>query len=508
MNRFIALLQNEWTKILRKKILYLILILIIFAIVGLAALFPLTGNIYYEEEVDFSEVKAEMITELEYVQSERSQTEKQIAVLTNGEDIPSDYNYLMNLNDLLENTKNYERTLQIALENRINIFNSDFKLDLISELATLQMAKSQETDVSATEVDETISNLYKILEQNDYNKYIEYQIEMVKRDQNLSQPEIDIRVSDFLLELKINPEGKSFYPGKYHYINLQSIRDYNYEILTQGHSYYTPMTANDSAQALQKFQIANYYLSRPIDNLPKLDTSGNLFPGLAVTFGAYGMIFLIIILAGSIISQEISTGSIKGLIIAPVKRYKIFDAKLLNIIGVSFVGMIIVYLVTLLSSLIFIDEFYRLPYAFTIGNEIQVMPFSLYLLLLCLVKTSSVIMAGLLALMLSTTTRSTSIAVGTAMIFHVGIFSIYSFVKIISYELYPIVSFLPFEYLDLSKYILPPISGITSDIGSILGYNHNGFVLQIPQIIPYLYWLVMAICLIWIARDSFVKRDL
>lgn len=72
------------------------------------------------------------------------------------------------------------------------------------------------------------------------------------------------------------------------------------------------------------------------------------------------------------------------------------------------------------------------------------------------------------------------------------------------------MSFLPFEYLDLTKHILPPIYGVTSESSFMFGYTllNSDFALATPSFAPYLYWLVMAICLIWIARDSFVKRDL
>ncbi len=513
MNKIIALLRNEWTKVLRRKIIYLVVGLIVLSIFSMGVIYKLTRTIPNYTAEDFSIVKQNLEFDLEKTNSEIKRYEDLLGENSSVNSTEPSESY-HNLNKALEQSKHYKLSLEIALDKEINLFNYGYQTDLINEMAALylmkELAVEENNSQRISELEQKIVHLDQILNQNNYARYIDYQIENVKKNPLLNDQQKAVRISDWELELIINPKGHAFYPAKNYFNNLMYVRDTSMEAISKSYVDYSPLLPSELSQAKKDFQIANFYLARSHDNLPEIDSGGNVYPGFAVTFGTYGMIFLIIILAGSTISQEISTGSIKGLIIAPVRRQKIFYAKLINIISVSIIGMLIVFLATLASSHLFIESFFHLPYAFITGSSLQVMPFSFYILALCLAKTSSVIMAGLFALMFSSTTRSTSISVGVSMITQFGLMAIYNFFKLVLGQSYTLMSFLPFEYLDLTKHILPPIYGVTSESSFMYGYTllNSDFALATPSFAPYLYWLVMAICLIWIARDSFVKRDL
>ena len=619
MNKVIVLLRNEWTKILRKKIVYIILILTVLGIVALGGIFKLFPFSYYsEDQFTFTEAKSEMENEILNLETEISNLEQHIeSIEQNGESAQADN--LINLQINLANNKQYKLMLELGLDKNINIYSLDFRRQLISDLADLYLAKeiklsnsqkavnktaeseyesreensdseevrqensnaeevrqensnaeavsqensnaeavrqensnaeavSQEqgmlpdtesgsfdlqvehsfdenlpidfyiyddyqydkySDLTVNEIEQKVKNIDHIIEQDDYAVFIDYQIQNIRADQDLDEQQKAFQIADLELELKVNPTGKANYPGKNYFLSLQLVRNNALTLITNGYSSYSPLLPIQLEEAKQDYLVANYYLNLPYSSPPATDDSIYYYPGLAIYLGTYAIICLIIILAGSSISQEISTGSIKGLIIAPVKRYKIFFAKVLSIFSISVVGMLIVYFATLVSSYIFVEPFYRLPYAWVTRSGVLGLAFPIYLLLLCLSKISFVFITGSIALMFSCVTRSTSIAVGITMIMQFGLLSIYNFIKLISIKLHPIIAFLPFEYLDLSKYIFPAINDSSYTNLTLFGTNlSREFVLRTPLILPYLYWLVMVICLIWIARDSFVKNDL
>ena len=560
MNKVFVLLRNEWTKILRKKIVYIILILTILAIVALGSIFKLFSH-FSDEQTDFFETKSKMENEMLNIEKEISNLEQYIKnyeqnnVIDQTEDLIA-----LQLN--LESMKHYKLMLEIGLAKNINIYNSDFKRQLISDLADLKLAKevkltksqkaddytladksiteeesSEEaitdraiieeifaeesnsydfyptdnkyTDLTIDQIEQRIKIIDRLIEQDNYTTFIDYQINNIKLNQALNKQQKDFLISDLKLELQVNPTGKPNYPGKNYFLSLQELRNNSFAVMNDGYTSFSPLLPDEIEEAKQNFQVANYYLNLPVTNPPTTDDPICYYPSVAIRFGTYAIIFLIIILAGSTISQEISTGSIKGLIIAPVKRYKIFFAKVLNIFSVGLIGMLIVYLVTLISSYVFVEPFYRLPYACAISDEVLALEFPIYLLFLSLSKVSFVFITGTIALMFSSITRSTSIAVGITMIMQFGLLNIYNFIKLISIKLHPIIAFLPFEYLDLSNFIFPAINDTSYSGFVFFGTNYNReFVLRTPSFLPYLYWLTMAVCFIWIARDSFVKNDI
>ncbi|NLJ70060.1 MAG: ABC transporter permease [Clostridiaceae bacterium] len=589
MNKVFVLLRNEWTKISRKKIVYIILVLTVLGIVALGGIFKMFSH-YSDEQIYYSEADSEMEDEILNVESEISNLEELIDNYEQ-DNTPDQAQDLANLQINLENMQHYKIMLELGLEKNINIFSSDFRRQLISDLADLQLAKEiklsnsqkandytlayeaspeesiadeieTDTDEASTKQAETVrgndvdpsdfaggpdvyfdyysdiystnyypydyylyknkytdltidamelrmKNIDRIISQDDYAAFIDYQIDNVKSNQALNEQQKDFQIADLKLELQLNPTGKPNYPGKNYFLSLQYLRNNSFEAINDGYVLYSPLLPVEIEEAKQHYQVANYYLNLPATNPPEADDSICHYPVSAISLGTYAIICLIIILAGSTISQEISTGSIKGLIIAPVKRCKIFFAKVLGIFSISLIGMLIVYLTTLISSYIFVEPFYRLPYVFTTGNGVSALEFPIYLLLLSLSKVSFVFITGTIALMFSSVTRSTSIAVGITMVMQFGLLSIYNFIKLISIRLHPIIAFLPFEYLDLSNYIFPTINNTSYSNFIFFGSNLNReFVLRTPSSLPYLYWLVMVVCFIWIARDSFVKNDL
>ena len=124
------------------------------------------------------------------------------------------------------------------------------------------------------------------------------------------------------------------------------------------------------------------------------------------------------ILAGSAISQELSTGLIKSLVISPTKRCKIYVAKLLSLITVGVFSAAVCYVAGILAYGIFFGTGHISPYIYVSSGRALLMNFYLFTFEKLFVGLIPVLFYLVLALMLSTITRNTATSVGIS----IGIF--------------------------------------------------------------------------------------
>jgi ABC-2 type transport system permease protein len=147
------------------------------------------------------------------------------------------------------------------------------------------------------------------------------------------------------------------------------------------------------------------------------------------------------------ISQEMATGSIKSLIIAPVRRWKIFTAKVLSLVSVSLIATILLYLVMILTHGLMFGFSSGQPYIFASHGQAGALSFAIYQLASLLVRWISVLVFIALALMLSVVTRNTAAAVGISMAIFFGHQLIGSFLMFLPRSEW--VKFIPFEHFSL-----------------------------------------------------------
>lgn len=533
MNKFWALIRNEITRNTHRIFIYIVYALMILGIFGIGILYKVFNNQTELPSRDFaaySEAENDLKADYAALQQQTESLKETIENISDPGELMSYTNeYFYVRDDMLLH--------QLAIEYEVNLYGNNYLSNLLYEYRDLTIAQqnrdlenspltdnvySKEKDISNIDLEyirergsapygtfyyltdqeiiEKKEQIKHILRVRDYAEYINLQIEMVKQDQALDETQKEFAISDLQLELKLNPNGLSYYDGSSQIANWQYQRDESYFALKNGYdSNFGILSAKELAQHEKTLNAVSDYLEKSYDNPAMIKTDSFQTLNLVISYGLQLAIFIMIILGGSAISQEISTGSIKGLIIAPVKRYKIFFAKLINLMLLGIVSLMIVYLSTLAVSLLFFDAALYLPFL--------KVNFPTYLAGLVFGNLSGLFMTGFISLALSAVIRNTSIAVGVSMIIQYGLLSVYSILKLNTIFTHAVLAFLPMEYLNLSDYLIPQIPGLQNN--TILGnLGMDKFIFETPVWFPFIYWLLLAAALIWTARDSFVKRDL
>jgi len=222
-------------------------------------------------------------------------------------------------------------------------------------------------------------------------------------------------------------------------------------------------------------------------------------------------IVLIIILAGSSISHEISSGSIKSLIIAPVKRAKIFWAKFLSVLTVGLCVYLIEYLLICLYCMILFG-FDNSFFAFISGSNIYSMSVYLKNLIIILISYIVMISFAAIAIMLSSVSRNTAASVGGSMgIYYAGTVA----TSVLSYFINPIfIKYIPFTHFQALSEIELVKNESRDVLNLIFRYAQNGSYSFFRSnadsgfAFSVIYVVIFTAIMLWIARDSFIKRDI
>ncbi|MBO4747614.1 MAG: ABC transporter permease [Clostridiales bacterium] len=218
------------------------------------------------------------------------------------------------------------------------------------------------------------------------------------------------------------------------------------------------------------------------------------------------LVILLIIIAGSSISQEMATGSIKSLIIAPVKRWKIFTSKLFALITWVLAGSILITLITTISTALCMGSSSLPPYYYCSGGEVVTMPNLLFSFLFFLADNISLFVYLLGAFTISCFTRNTGVAVGisTGLVFCNSSFAIVG--EIVGHKRW--IDFLPFSNMDLSCKIFPyfDLSGyMDAGEAGLFGIGTNN---ALSLRFSLIYLAILVFILLLTAYDGFVKRDI
>ena len=88
---------------------------------------------------------------------------------------------------------------------------------------------------------------------------------------------------------------------------------------------------------------------------------------------------LAIVIAGGIVSSEFSQGTVKFLLINPVKRWKILMAKYFTVITVGYIMLCILFVVMIpITGLMLGFDGFSTPYIYVSGGDVKEMPTLLY----------------------------------------------------------------------------------------------------------------------------------
>lgn len=518
MRRVGALYINEMIKISRKISVWIILGILVVGVVGVGALIKFTAvqsNNSNQPQNSASYQKENMEGQINSfkTQLEDIKTKEKSASASDLESLKAQEAQTQNQIDMY----------QFGIDNNISLMDSSYRANavniLFSNKLTISQMQAIPTDMMTSDQKDALDTLKsnndrleKIIKNSDFKDYIAYQNEQVKADksQDDAHKAIETESNDLRLKYDVTGGTVNFLPDYREGLIEQIANDRkslldNIDYSSQNGTV-KPLTSEGRDKATNDIAVSKYKLENKIGG-SSMTTN---YAGYSVTYMTYiGLLMLVIlmmILAGGAVSQEISTGSIKSLIIAPVKRYKIFVAKVLSLLTVVVAGGLLLYLIETVVFAITFGIASGTPYIFATGGAVQVIPFLLYNLAMIFVKLTEVVVFMFFALMLSILTRNTAVAVGItiAVYFSGGIINtILAFIGNGEWA-----KFVPFVHLDISSKVFPN-DVLMQQAGAITsGSGLTNSSTQTSLTFSLCYLGVMLLCMIYTSLDSFNRRDL
>lgn len=328
MSKFMGLLKNEYIKQLKKKSTLFIFILVAVFAFGLAGLVKLTMMI----EGDLDETK-EQFTRYDYSDG------IELAKEDNDEKLVEYYTYLQ--------------------DNKINYTN--WKYPLAAAMYGQTVDKADIAYAATIGYDGDVNALYDgFIKNNDWKGYYEF----LKTRTDVKDV---IWAIDYRLDKDIAPEENSFADdADWHNAVLDTFMDNTlraeYSFSEQQKQAYedNALTARYRLENEVSVNIAGSSMTEMMseDGGQQYETGGiekqtmwSSFSSSTSVVSFIGM--LIIVIAGGIIASEFSNGTIKFLLINPRTRGKILLSKYITVISIGYIMMILCYIFSLISSVLF-----------------------------------------------------------------------------------------------------------------------------------------------------------
>gem|GEM_PF-2211834 len=398
--------------------------------------------------------------------------------------------YISFLNDAIETVKKLPQTLDFAA------FIDVRKKDVEFQEKFYAMLISNSTETNENEPDQ----------QNDYG--LEIKIENTKLYTRMYE--------EFLL---IDPSGGT--DGRYDFWETQ-----NFTFMIQGLKdnlkegvYHNPLSWDNERQPLTNarrewledsikiidFQIKNDTYPAGLDSM-----IASISKFYTVSVAKFLLAVLLIMIAGATISQEIATGSIKSLIIAPVRRWKIFVSKWVVILTIFLLGLVMISVLSDLVTTAVCGSRSISDYTY-IGNDgVRTIPFYIYNLLSLIAESVDILFVMVVALMLSSLLRNTalSVALSVGLYATIGLYNtaiLESGVSHMSLGFW--LDFVPFANFnlvsDLFKYRIYSAAGETAELITQFQSAPR------PGLLFSSIYLILVLSCFWlIAMDSFTRNDI
>lgn len=418
--------------------------------------------------------------------------------------------------DALAQTKAQIEIYELALENDINYeysYNYNYwKRQILDEIMTLRtkvmllennkyLSKEQKAEKEDTQnkAEERIN----IIKNDNYAGYIELlkKEEKVKfDDKKINQDEYDDNI--YLLDLKAKYEiykydGMEYSSKQNIYYDIESIK----ESLRTGLNSNTGklLKPNEVKEMEDALKIDEYKLENDMSVVESMTDERAIYDTVSEQFSMLMVSLLMIIIAGSAISTEISKGTIKFLLFTPNKRWKVLAAKVISAIIILLVLTVILSLLSVLVGNIFFEKAGS-DYIYIKDGEVRTLSYLSYTVLHFLASSIDVLVYMFFAFMLSTITRNTALAVGLSVACYVGSGIVMNLINM--YIKADWVKFIPFNNFGIADKIFT--SGASYTTMQMASEAMNNVSVWFSLGVLGVSTLLMIITMF----DSFNKRDI
>lgn len=504
MNKLFALWQNEMLKIFRRVSSIVLLILVAaapFGIGGILKLSEVMNQHYYSYADDYANNTVDQL--------QKDISAKEIELQTAP---PED---AQSLKDELASL--YREFYYNELDAQYSVSSSNsgsFRENVMSLLsdakAKLKVPDSSVLDnlPAVDQLEAYAQKLEQILKDSDYKAYCELKKSEIDANKDFSAEEKTIYKASYDYYLAADPTGSD--TGYILSSTISTVESCKLQLLngvyTSEDGISRPLADAQRTELQNNLAVAVYKLEhnmvKPSTDLSSGISMSSSFSNAALQSAFTFVIIMLIILAGSTISSEISSGSIKSLIISPTRRWKIFAAKFLALLSALVIAATIGFIASLVSGYVYFGADTFSPYVYASAGTAHEIAGIAYLALQFLVELIPAFLVAVFALMLSAVTRNTAASVGISMAVYFGGSMVMQILQLmgLSGEWIKFVPFTNMDNLQTQFFPFSTVSQMVSDIGINLSVPKLGFSLC--------YLAVLSVCMIYTAFDSFTRRDI
>lgn len=336
------LIKNELTKIFKKKSIYITLLVILAFVI-------LTNCIYkfFYQNVNYNEYSGNYV---QYMKEELAKLDP---------NKPSDTKMYI---DLKSNLEVYEMKQKYETNAWQRDILSTQVISYINEKNTYLYGENKDTEKVA-EIEEVINKLLEKLEQDDWKYFAQEELEQAKtavsnleEEKSNTQDKQELQSLELAIEnAKIDKEVSEYRLNK----DIKYGNDYRNEALRKYQSeaknvinmrstekeleYAEKQEYNES---FENREISKYIIENNIDINKTNDTRG-ILKGFFHEYGLF-IIVMIVMIAGTIVSEEFSKGTIKLLLVKPYNRNKLLLSKFITVLIMTVFSIIVVVIMELL----------------------------------------------------------------------------------------------------------------------------------------------------------------
>lgn len=262
---------------------------------------------------------------------------------------------------------------------------------------------TDEKDKKAEENDkQRKKEIEKILKKDNWRKYAEYQKRQIDERDSLELEIINLRLKENIKyqDDYLNQALNNYYEAKSALSEMKKI--------TENSSYEEKKTYQDE---MTKLELNRYIIShkKPLDTTA---SSHGVLKGFMDEY-SFLILIMIIVVAGSIVSEEFSKGTIKLLLVRPYTRNKILTSKFITaLLMIPLAFLVMLFIQVIIGGIVFGFESLSLPvlvYDLSKGAITKISLFS-YVFLMFAAKMPMYILLATLAFALSTIFTNTALA--------------------------------------------------------------------------------------------------
>ena len=505
MRKILVLYMNEMIKVIKKVSVIIILSIMIVAVICTGALMKTQDYISKQNSTQYNnsdDAKKQMQEELS-TEQKRIKKIDELLPKTKPEDIPA----------LLEEKVSSSLRIdiiKIAIEKKIELNSPDYRAKSLNKIYELkiQMRLSINTRKQTADIIGLIQGYENVVNQNDLKSFIALENDQINSDKSVTADEKKISIESNELRLKLNITGQ---PQKGSYSDSSEVAISRIETEKKSLLYnldlsgsQLPLTPEARENVKNDLAVNTYKLEHGISEIGNgLESSGigeKLAYNSMLGIGLFMIVLLLMILAGASVSNEISSGSIKSLIISPAKRWKIFLAKFLAIISIGVIAGLILYIVTSLIYGAFFGFSSGSNYIFAVNGVAYELNFYIYKLAYLAASFLVVLVFATFAFMLSILTRNTAVSVSISMgIYFAGNVANTVLMNFVKGEW---LKFSPFNHFNVAEKMFP------NDALNQLATSGNFGAPKTSLAFSLIYIGVLMVCMLYTGLDSFNRRDI